>query len=295
MNIDNRLWKTAVMAAVITLVAGALVLRWGDRFNGNSAVAGQADTRSAAAPGVGPVTFTKIIPRIVVGSYNGLDKYTTIIQVLNAGTTAVHVSGDFFNPNGTDSTTAFTTLVGDVPGNFSTKSLPSASIPANGMLLITGTSSGPGTATWARLTATGSVVINCVFEIRSIATNVLKSRIGVAPSVDNMKQFVIPRIRNVVAGFDVGFALVNTASTTQTLNATLRDANGVPLKTTPITLGPYSQAAMFANELFSLSEPTGATTTYSSITFDSTSPSFAAFALAFEGSIQTGFPVTQLQ
>jgi hypothetical protein len=301
MKIDNRIWKTGVMAAVITLVAGALVMRSGDWFRGvnsKSGTSGQTVSVSSCGSDLAgasrtPAAFTKILPQIVVGSY-GDDMYATVIQVVNTEDSDVTVCGDFHSADGESSTTAFTTLVNGISDSFRA-SLPLTKIPAYGMLIITGTSSGSGVASWARLTATNNVVINCIFEIRSLTSKVLKSRIGVAPSVDNMRHFVIPGIRNVDAGADVGFAIVNTASTPQTLTGTLRDANGVPIKTTPVTLGAFSQTAMFAHEFFSLSEPAAAITNYSSITFDSTSPSFAAIALAFEGPMQTSFPVTPLQ
>jgi len=55
--------------------------------------------------------------------------------------------------------------------------------------------------------------ISTFFELRDGASNVLYSRVGVAASPANMSGFVIPRIREVAAGLDVGFALVNTGTT----------------------------------------------------------------------------------
>jgi len=298
------------MSAVITLIAGAFVMRlddWSRGINSEFVVHGQTapgggGSGSTAGCGTGTsatgsssASFSRIIPQIAVGTY-GASKYITTIQVINVGTSAVKVCGDFFQRTGIPSVTGYTTLVNNVSGRFSAGSLAATSLPVNGVLVITGASDAAGQINWARISASGSVIINCVFELRDTATNVLKSRVGVAPSVDNMKQFVIPRMRNVAAGFDVGFAIVNTGTTDAMLTGTLRDANGVALKVQTVPLKAKAQTAIFANEFFALgAEAGGATTSHTYMTFDSTSPSFAAIALAFEGDAQASFPVTQLQ
>src|SRR6185503_12697617 len=127
-------------------------------------------------------SFSKIIPQIAVGTY-GASKYVTTIQVINVGTTAVNVCGDFFKQDGTASVTGYTTLVNSVPGSFSAGSLTATTLPVNGVLVITGASDAAGQVNWARISASGSVIINSVFELRDTTTNVLKSRVGVAPSV----------------------------------------------------------------------------------------------------------------
>src|SRR6185295_17937996 len=104
------------------------------------------------------------------GAY-GPSKYVTTIQVINVGTAAVNVCGDFFKQDGTASVTNYTTLVNDVSGNFSAGSLAATTLPVNGVLVITGASDAGGTVNWARLSASGSVIINCVFELRDTTTN----------------------------------------------------------------------------------------------------------------------------
>jgi hypothetical protein len=140
----------------------------------------------------------------------------------------------------------------------------------------------------------GGVSIASVFELRDGMTNTLYSRVGVQSSPADMSSFVIPRMRNVTAGFDVAFALVNTGETAASITATLKDVNGQTLGAQTLALPARNHTAKFTKEFFNLaSEPTG--TSYSYIVFDSTSSQFAAIALAFEGGSQSSFPVDRLR
>src|SRR6476620_666245 len=183
MRIDTRIWKTAAMSAVITLIAGAFVMRlddWSKGMNSEFVVHGQTATggdgsgstagcgTGTGAPGGATASFSRTIPQIAVGTY-GPSKYITTIQVINVGSAAVNVCGDFFKQDGTASVTSYTTLVNNVSGSFSAGTLAATSLPVNGVLVITGASDAGGQVNWARLSASGSVIINCVFELRDAA------------------------------------------------------------------------------------------------------------------------------
>lgn len=304
---NKRILKTGAIAVAATIVFAVFAFRvaeWSKGFNSEIVVLGQSGgsgggssggcTPSATGTTSTCVSGTKIIPQIAVGSFDGgLTKYRTVIQIVNPNSTAVTVSGNFYKTDGTASALTFGTNLTAAPTV--TGTLASTSLAANTVLVITGETATTGTVGWAKIVATnGTVSISTFFEIRDGNTNTLYSRVGVQASPNDLASFVIPRTRNVSAGLDVAFALVNTASTAATINATLRDANGSPLGTRSLTLGAGQQTAQFTREFFSLSnEPAG--TNYHFLTFTSTSPSFAAIALAFEGGTQTSFPVDRLQ
>ena len=294
MTFDQRIWKTGVMAVVVTLVFGFVVFRaeeWSRGFNGEFLVYGLTD----GTGGTGG-TITKVIPQIAVGSFDGnLTRYSTFIQVVNTGTAAATVSGSFFKDDGTAAITQFRTVVGttttDLTGSFS-----NVTVPANGVLVV---SFEPGTGVspailWGRLTSTGAVTVATTFELRDAATNVLYGRVGVSASDSDMRTFVIPRIRNTTTGYDVGFAIVNTGTSTVSLTGTLRDSNGVATATKVQTLRPGQKVVGFSREFFApTAEPTG--TTYGFMVFESSSSSFAAVSLGIEGGNITSLPVDRLQ
>jgi hypothetical protein len=92
----------------------------------------------------------------------------------------------------------------------------------------------------------------------------------------------------------VAFALVNTGSGPASITATLKDANGANVAKRTISMNGRTHQALFANQFFSLSNESEERN-YQYIIFNSSSPSFAAIALAFEGGTQTSFPVDPLQ
>lgn len=162
----------------------------------------------------------------------------------------------------------------------------------------TATTPSTGAIAWGKITSCGNLSISTFFELRDGATNILYGRVGVAASPANMQSFVIPRVRDVAAGLDVAFALVNTASTPATLTATLKDATGATIATKPVTMTGGAHQALFTQQFFfgTGAEPTLPTgKNYHYVSFSSSSASFAAIALAFEGGSQTSFPVDVLQ
>lgn len=305
MSIDRRIWKTGVMAVVATLIFAFVVFRaedWSRGLNSEFVVYGQTSsggTGGSTGTG-GTITYTKVIPQIAVGSFDGnLTKYSTIIQVINTGTSAVTLTGNFYNetPTSTSAATASTlqmlTTASTVPtftGSFS-----GLSLAASGVLVITADTAATYTPLWGKITSTGPITVAAAFELRDGLTNTLYNRVGVAASDGDMRRFVIPRIRNVASGLDTGFAIVNTGSTTANLTATLCcTSTGAAIATKTQAFTPGQKIPTFANGFFNLgTESSG--TLYQFMTFESTSGQFGAMGLSIEGASLTSVPVDRLQ
>ncbi len=257
---------------------------------------------------VGSTTCTvKVIPQIAVGSFDQSATYSTIIEIVNTNANAVTVTGNFYKTDGTPSALVLATNLSSTP-TF-TGTLNAVTLGPSQVLVISGgtkteTTPANGSVAWGKLTTSGTVSIATFFELRSIPSStvpdVLYGRVGVSASRADLQSFVIPRVRDVGAGLDVAFALVNTSTTSPaTVTATLKDASGATLGTpTALTLAAGSQVAKFTKEFFfqTGNEPSlAAGKNYHYITFSSNSPSVAAIALAFEGGVQASFPVDVLQ
>lgn len=299
MTNKRRILKTGALAIVVTIAFASFVFRveeWTKALRSDFVVYGSTGTGGGSTGGTGggggtSVSVTKVLPQIAVGSFDGnLTKYSTVIEIVNTNSTPVTVSGNFYNTNGTPSTLAYATNLTETPTI--TGSLPSTSLGANSVIVITGNTAPTYSANWAKITATGAVSIATFFEIRDGATNTLYSRVGVNASPANMSKFVIPRVRS--SSLELAFALVNTGATAAAYTATLRDVNGNAIATKPDSLAALSQTAKLTGEFFGLTnQPAG--TSYSFITFESSSAAFGAIAVSFEGASQTSFPVDQLQ
>ena len=301
MKIDKRIWKTGALAVAVTIVWAIIVFRaadWSKALDGDFLVYGQTAGTGGTVGGTGTtggttVTVTKVIPQVAAGSFDGnLTKYTTVAEIVNTGATALTVSGNFYKQDGTASTIPFTTNLSSL-ASF-TGSFSGASLPAGGILVLTTGSVTSGSIGWGRIVTTGGVSIASLFEIRDVSTGILYSRVGVQASAADMSSFVIPRLSNVASQLDVAFALVNTGAASANVTATLKDVNGQTLATRVLSLAALNQTAKFAREFFTLTNEPSATS-YSYMVFDSTSPQFAAIALAFEGATQTSFPVDRLR
>lgn len=300
---NRRILKTGAAAVAVTIVFAVCAFRvaeWSKGLNSEFIVLGQSGGTTGGTGGAsgttGGTTITKIVPQIAVGSFDGgLTKYRTIIQIVNPNSTSVTISGNVYKTDGTASTTSLATNLTAV--STFTGTLTSTALASNSVLVITGEPAAgatTGSINWAKIVSTGTVSISTFFEIRDGGTNTLYSRVGVQASPSDMSRFLIPRSRNVAQGLDVAFAIVNTGSTAASLNATLKDATGATLKTKSITLGAQAHTALFTNQFFELGTETVTGTGYHFIVFESSSRSFAAIALAFEGGTQTSFPVDNL-
>lgn len=303
MGFNKRILKSGALAVVATIAFAIFVFRaaeWSKGLNSEVIVLGQGTnttptcttTGGTGGSGTGSVAVTKVIPQIAVGTFDGgLTKYSTVIQVVNTSGAVGSLSANFYRENG-----AALDNVSLSAGTATITSgvLASTNLAKDTVLVISGSGGSAGSIGWGKLTTCGSVSISTFFELRDGATNVLYSRVGVAASPANMSKFVIPRVRDVAAGLDVAFALVNTGTASATLTATLFDAAGASLATKDVTLTAGSHQALFTQQFFGLTnEPSGKN--YQYVKFSSASASFAAIALAFEGGNQTSFPVDVLQ
>jgi hypothetical protein len=244
--------------------------------------------------------FTEIIPQIAIGSFDGgSTKYSTVIEIINTNAISVNISGNFFKEDGSTASVTLATNLTATPritnGTFS-----GILLDPNKVLVISGgttpaTTPSTGVIAWGSIVTDSPVSITTFFELRASATNALQSRIGVQASPGNMAKFVIPRVRNVATGLDVGFALVNTAPSLASLTVTLKDDAGATIAMRSLTMAGSSHQSLFTQQFFSLTnEPSG--TNFQYIVFDAgTAGQFAAIALAFEGAIQTSFPVEILR
>jgi hypothetical protein len=284
MNIDKSVWRTGIWAVVATIGFSIVVFR-------------AADQSRDGLPDLGTVGLrVSVIPQIVAGSFDGgASNYSTVIQVLNTGPSTINVTGDFY-----DQTGAVSTLQVNANGSAFAGTLPSASLEPNAMLVFTTGSPAVGVINWARIVTTGNASVSSYYELRDGITNVLYNRAGVDASIGNLSAFVVPRIRNVATGLDVGFALVNTGRTEASITGTVRDASGAVIATRIYTMAAGAHTSGFTREFFSascspclLTEPVGMN--YSSVTFNSVSPQFAAIALSIEGGSLASFPVHVLR
>lgn len=278
---SKTLTKTGIAAAIATLVFAIAALK---------AAEWTAAPRNASGSG------TKVVPQIAIGSFdNGVTKYSTIVEVVNTGTSDAMVTGAFYQEDG-DLWTIPMAATLEKEMEFTGK-LPLLTLPAGHILVISGgersaTTPPSGLIGWGRLSTTGNLSITTFFEVRDGKTGVLHSRIGIAASAPDLSRFLIPRV-HTRSGLDVAFALVNTGTQPASIRATLKAANGATLSTRSMIMNGGTHRALFAHQFFSLSNETN-DQDYEYIVFDSDSPSFAAIALAFENGAQTSFPVDPL-
>jgi hypothetical protein len=125
--------------------------------------------------------------------------------------------------------------------------------------------------------------------------------VNIAASEPAMSAFVIPAVSGVAAGPDVGFALVNAGAGSATITGTVRDASGTVLAARDYQMAPGAQSAAFVQEFFSgqgcspCLRPQMLSPGYSSVTFRSPSPQFAATALITEGAALASSPVEPIE
>ena len=296
MNFNKRILKTGALAVAVTVAFAMFAYRlaeWSKGVSSEIVVLGQGNPCATSSTGSAAVQTVKVIPQMALGSFDGgLTKYSTVIQIVNTSGAAQSIMGNFYDEEGA--------TLDNVPltvGNSTITNgvLPATSIAKDAVLTISGGgTSGAGILGWGKITACAGLSVSTFFELRNGSSNVLYSRVGVAASPANMSSFLIPRIRELATGLDVGFALVNTGTQDATLKAELKDTMGATIATKDIVLGAGAHEATFTNQLFmGLDEPTGRT--YQYLKFSSTSPTFAASAFALEGPTQTSFPVDVLQ
>ena len=313
----KRFSKVSTIFAAILMVAllGTLfvqrIIEWEKGLTGDFIVYGQTGgtTPPVTRP---PGSFSKAIPEVAVGT-SGNVNYSTIIQVVNSGNSAVAVSGNFFNEDGSAFGAPMTATVSPPnTGITFNGSLPAINVPGSTMLVIAttaalGTTPTPALMGWGLINATGRITVNSRIDLRDSGTGNLLSRIGLAPSAPDMQRFVIPRTSVVSpvqtgdilitqSGFaytrDLAFALMNTGDTTAVLNAALLSSAGAVLGTKTVTMRPHTHQNTFVHDFFGLNETSGAATF---VEFESFSPQWAATALTLEGSSVANVEVDKIE
>jgi hypothetical protein len=298
---SNTLLKTAVAAVVATVIfaiAAFKIAGWTRSLSPNNLDAeGNRTTVSAAAATPPAGSTTRVIPQVAIGSFDGrMTTYSTIVEVVNAGTSDGVVDATFYKEDGDLSPVAMTTNL-RTPASFTGNS-GSLIIPAGQVLVVSGGTTPASTPSsgligWGKLITTGDLTISTFFEVRDARSDMVLSRIGIAASRPDLLKFLVPRV-HTKGGLDVAFALVNTGSMPASITATLKDAVGKTVAKRSVSMNPGTHQALFAHQLFSLpNEPDDRS--YGYIIFNADSPSFAAIALAFEAGTQTSFPVEPLQ
>jgi len=135
---NKRIWKTGVLALAVTLVFAVFVFKFESWTKGMSSdfvvygqTAGTGGTGGTTGTGTTGTTVTKIIPQVVAGSFDGnLTKYITVIQIVNTGTAAISVSGNFYTTTGTASTLA---IKSNLITAGLTGTIPSTTLNASGL------------------------------------------------------------------------------------------------------------------------------------------------------------------
>src|SRR5215475_14438446 len=103
MTFDKRIWKTAVLAAAITLIAGLVVMRmddWSKGLNSGFVAHGQTGAGGTStslpcgsgATGTATACISKTLPHVVGGG-----GYASIIEIVNTGAVTASISAAFFS------------------------------------------------------------------------------------------------------------------------------------------------------------------------------------------------------
>ena len=150
---NGRIWKTAVLAVLVTIAFATFVFRieeWTKGVRSGFVTLGQTGEPSRPTPS------TKIIPQIAVGSFDGnVTKYRTVTEIVNTGSNTISVTGNFYNSNGSLSTMALTTNLSATPF---TGTLAATALAANQVLIITGENAPIGTLNWGKIVSNPGTV-----------------------------------------------------------------------------------------------------------------------------------------
>ena len=112
MNTHRRILKTGALAIAMTVVFAIFAFRaaeWTKGLDSEFIVYGQGSGGSTGTSGTGGSTgssTTKVVAQIASGNFGDIEprNYGTVMEIVNPGTTAVTVSGNFYNENGTAAT-----------------------------------------------------------------------------------------------------------------------------------------------------------------------------------------------
>jgi len=295
---NKRILRTGLLAVAATIVFAWFVFqaaKWNPNTQSVTALGESISNKDSCriSGNDSSAVQTKVIPQLAFGSFDsGRSNYTTVIEIVNTGGAAQNIKANFYNNDGS-ALDNVTLAVGD--STIKNGTLDSIQLAEGGILIITGGGEAArGVLGWGRITGCAALSVTAFFELRTGADNVLVSRSAVAAGDGRMSTFVIPRVREASAGLDVAFAVVNTAETSATLKAEVKDVSGKTVASKDIVMGPRAQRSGFTTDFFSQLGD-GNNRIYQYVKFSSTSPSFGAIALAIQGGMQTNFPVDVVQ
>ena len=319
MNTHKRILKTGALAVTMTIVFAIFAFRaaeWTKGLDSEFIVYGQGSGGSTGTGGTGGgagSSTTKVVAQIASGNFGDIEprSYGTVMEIVNPGTTAVTVSGNFYNENGTPASVPFASTAANLTitnGSFSNYSLAAGAVLVIHTGVTAQTTPTVGTTTWGKFTSSAAVSVTSFFELRHSQSRQLFARVGVPASRADLGSFVIARVREKqtadglragLADIDTGFALVNTGSAPTLVTVTVKDANGQSVGTPKlIALAAGQHIANFTSLLFSdFNEAAGEGRKYQYVKFDvgSSPATIAAAGLAIEGGSLSSFPVDPIQ
>ena len=135
---------SGMLVAVGILGFVSVVGNWTNALDAEFLVYGQSGGGGGTGGGGGESggggagsTVTQIIPHVAAGSFAGAtETFSTIIQIINAGTTAVELTSiELFNQDGSPSTVPFSTT--SVTAPVFTGTLSNLTLPANDSIVLT--------------------------------------------------------------------------------------------------------------------------------------------------------------
>ena len=296
---NKRILKTGALAAAMTVVFAIFAFRaaeWTKGLNSDFIVNGQQTGGTGGSTGGGG-TVTKVVPQIAVGAYDDKTHYATIIEIINPNASAITLSGNFYNEDGSPSGLIYATNMPSQPqiiGSFNNLSVAANSILVISAGLSNATTPATGTSNWALVTGSNTITVATFFELRRKGDEVLYSRVGVPASISTMTSFVIPRVRekgSAEGDIETGYALVNTGPVTANITATLIDVNGKTISTLKYSVPKNGHKVGITSSDFNFLTPEGNARQYQYLLFTSDQPAIGAAALAFQGGSLTSFPV----
>ncbi len=163
---------TGMLVAVGILGFVSVVGYWTTALDAEFLVYGQSGGGGGGGGGAGS-TVTQIIPHVAAGSFAGAtETFSTIIQIINAGTTSVELTSiELFNQDGSPSTVPFSTT--SVTAPVFTGTLSNLTLPANDSIVLTSGNTSTGVINWARIVSEGNVLVLGVFELRTAGGELL--------------------------------------------------------------------------------------------------------------------------
>ena len=171
---NKKILKTGGLWAAMVIVFAIFAYRaseWTKKVNSEFLVHGQTSTAGGTTAGGGTTgggsSITKVVAQIASGAYDPATHFGTIIEIVNPNSSAITVSGNFYNENGTPSTLTFATNFSSQPtftGSFNSLNLPASSILVLSTGLSATTTPSAGTTNWGKITATNTISVASYFE-----------------------------------------------------------------------------------------------------------------------------------